>query len=251
MRIFDGKVALVTGGGTGIGRATAIMFALKGASVMVADFKEPEGESTVKVIREAGNRASYVQADVRIAAQVQNMVKNTVDRYGRLDFAFNNAGVSAPFPARLADESDEIFNAIVDTNLKGVRLCMKHEIAAMVKQGGGVIINNSSIGGISPVVLGASYSAAKHGVIGMTNSAVYEYAADNIRMVSVCPGWVDTAMMKDLSEDPVISQLMLASIPAQRPGRPEEIAELVTWLASDAAAYINGGAFPVCGAVNL
>ena len=191
---------------------------------MVADFKKPEGERTSAEICEQGDEAYFVQVDVRMAVQVQNMVKSTVDRYGRLDIAFNNAGVSARLVSLMADESDESFNAIVDTNLKGVRLCMKHEIPVMVNQGGGVIINNSSIGGVSPVALGASYSAAKHGVIGMTNSAVYEYAADNIRMVSICPGWVDTAMMKGINEDPAVSRFILGSIPAQRPGRPEEIA---------------------------
>jgi NAD(P)-dependent dehydrogenase (short-subunit alcohol dehydrogenase family) len=179
------------------------------------------------------------------------MIDHAVGKYGKLDIAFNNAGVLVKQWVALADESDESFNAIVDTNLKGVRLCMKHEIAAMLKQKGGVIINNASISGLSPTAYQSSYSASKHAVMGLTNSTAVEYAADNIRIVAICAGWVDTPLIGPLRSVPENEQTIQASVPAGRLGRPEEIAELVTWLASDAASYICGGGFPICGALAL
>jgi NAD(P)-dependent dehydrogenase (short-subunit alcohol dehydrogenase family) len=251
LNLFDNKVALVTGAGSGIGRATSIMFSQKGARVVAADIDLKEAEQTVQVIKKSGGEAIAVKVDVRSASQVEDMVNTVVDKWGRLDIAFNNAGILVKEWVRLAEESTEVFDNVIDTNLKGTRLCMKHEIRAMLKLGGGVIINNSSISGISPSPLQSSYCASKHAVIGLSNSAAIEYAENNIRIVAVCPGWIDTPLLDPLQSVPENSQLMHSQAPAGRMGRPEEVAELVTWLASDAASYIWGGAFPICGALAL
>ncbi len=250
MNTFEGKVALVTGGSSGIGRATAIKFGERGAKVVVAARREKEGQETIEMVKKAGGEAIFVQTDVRIASQVENMVQQTVKQYGRLDIAFNNAGVGG-IMARLVRTSEEIFNELVDTNFKGVWLCMKYEIPVMLQQGGGVIINNASIAGVATAERLAVYSASKHAVVALTNAAAREYGGDNIRVVCICPGWIKTRMTDELRSRKDADSIIYASIPMKRMGEPEEVAEMVIWLASDAASYVNGGAFIISGGMNV
>ena len=249
MNTFAGKVALVTGGSSGIGRATAIKFGERGARVVVANRREKEGKETVEMIKKAGGEAMFVQTDVRIASQVENMVQQTVKKYGRLDIAFNNAGVGG-IMARLIRTTEEIFDEVVDTNFKGVWLSMKYEIPVMLEQGGGVIINNSSIAGVSTAERLSVYSGSKHAVVAISNAAASEYGRDNIRVVSICPGWIKTHMTEDLRSRKDADTLQ-GNIPLKRWGEPEEVAEMVIWLASDAASFVNGGTFIISGGMNV
>jgi NAD(P)-dependent dehydrogenase (short-subunit alcohol dehydrogenase family) len=249
MNEFTGKVALVTGGSSGIGRATAIKFGERGAKVVVAARREKEGNETVEMIKKAGGEATFVQTDVRIASQVEDMVNQTVKRYGRLDIAFNNAGVGG-IMARLIRTTEEVFDEVVDTNFKGVWLSMKYEIPVMQEQGGGIIINNSSIAGVSTAARLSVYSGSKHAVVGISNAAAAEYGGDNIRVVTVCPGWIKTAMTEQLRarED---ADAFRDAIPLKRWGEPEEVAEMVIWLASDAASFVTGDSFVISGGMNV
>ncbi len=249
MNEFTAKVALVTGGSSGIGRATAIKFGERGARVVVANRRQKEGMETVEMIRKAGGEAMFVQTDVRIASQVENMVNQTVKRYGRLDIAFNNAGVGG-IMARLIRTTEEVFDEVVDTNFKGVWLSMKYEIPVMLKQGGGVIINNSSTAGVSTAERLSVYSGSKHAVVGISNAAATEYGKDNIRVVTVCPGWIKTAMTKQLRARND-ADAFRDGIPLKRWGEPEEVAEMVIWLASDAASFVTGGTFIISGGMNV
>ncbi len=250
MNTFAGRVALVTGGSSGIGRATAIKFGELGARVVVAARREKESKETVDMIRKAGGEATFVQTDVRIASQVENMVQQTVKQYGRLDIAFNNAGVGG-IMARLIRTSEELFDEVVDTNFKGVWLCMKYEIPVMLKQGGGVIINNASIAGVSTAERLAVYSGSKHAVVAISKAAAVEYGRDNIRVVAVCPGWIKTAMTEELRAQKDADKVIEGSVPLKRMGEPEEVAEMVVWLASDAASYVTGGTFVVSGGMGI
>lgn len=209
-----------------------------------------EGQETVQIVKGGGGEAIFVQTDVRIASQVENMVEKTVDQYGRLDIAFNNAGVGGIY-ARLIRMDEETFDNLVDTNLKGVWLSMKYEIPVMQKQGGGVIINNSSIAGVSSAERLAAYCASKHAVIGLTNAAAQEYGKDNIRIVAVCPGWIKTPMIDYLLSRDDASKIIHDNIPLQRVGEADDVAELVTWLASDAASFITGGSITISGGTNV
>ena len=249
MNTFAGKVALVTGGSSGIGRAAAIKFGERGAKVMVANRREKEGRETVEMVRKAGGEGMFVQTDVRIASQVENMVNQTVKKYGRLDIAFNNAGVGG-IMARLIKTTEEVFDEVVDTNFKGVWLSMKYEIPVMVQQGGGVIVNNSSIAGVSTAERLSVYSGSKHAVVGITNAAAHEYGENNVRIVAVCPGWIKTRMTEDLRASKY-ADAFRNSIPLRRWGEPEEVAEMVMWLASDAASFVSGGAFVISGGMNI
>jgi len=249
MNTFVGKVALVTGGSAGIGRATAIKFAERGARVVVAARREKESNETVEMIRKAGGEAMFVQTDVRIASQVENMVRQTVQKYGRLDIAFNNAGVGG-IMARLIRTTEETFDQVVDTNFKGVWLCMKYEIPVMQQQGGGVIINNASIAGVSTAERLSVYSGSKHAVVAISNAAAVEYGRDNIRVVAVCPGWIKTAMTEELRARKEADAFREA-IPLKRWGEPEEVAEMVVWLASDAASFVTGGTFIISGGMGI
>ncbi len=247
---FTGKVIIVTGGSSGIGRAAAIMFGKRGGKVVVAARRIKQGEETVRMIKDAGGEGMFVQTDVRIAAQVENMVKKTVDTYGRLDIAFNNAGKAGIFQS-LTEETEEAFYEQIDTNLKGVWLCMKYEIPEMLKQGGGAIVNNSSITGLRALRKIAAYSASKHAVIGLTNAAAKEFAPYNIRIVAICPAWTVSEMTKELTIDPVRKDKTARSIPLRRIAQPEEIAELACFLASDRASFIAGGAIAISGALDI
>ncbi|MDH4068002.1 MAG: glucose 1-dehydrogenase [Dehalococcoidia bacterium] len=250
MSTFAGKVALVTGGSSGIGRASAIKFGQHGAKVVVAARREKEGNETVEMLRRAGGEVMFVQTDVRIASQVENMVNQTLKKYGRLDIAFNNAGVGG-IMARLVRTTEEIFDEVADTNFKGVWLSMKYEIPVMQKQGGGVIINNASIAGVSTAERLGVYSGSKHAIVAISNAAATEYGRDNIRVVAICPGWINTRMTEELRAQKDADALIQSSVPLKRIGEPEEVAETVIWLASDAASYVSGGAFIVSGGMGV
>jgi NAD(P)-dependent dehydrogenase (short-subunit alcohol dehydrogenase family) len=247
---FTGKVIIVTGASSGIGRAAAIMFAERGGKVTVADRRAKQGAETVQMIKDTGGEGMFVQTDVRVAAQVENMVKKTVDTYGRLDIAFNNAGKAGVFQS-LVDETEEAFYEQIDTNLKGIWLCMKYEIPEMLKQDGGAIVNNSSITGLRALRKIAAYSASKHAVIGLTNAAAKEFAPYNIRIVAICPAWTETEMTPEFAVDPERKVKTERIIPLRRIAKPEEIAELACFLASDRASFIAGGAIAISGALDI
>jgi NAD(P)-dependent dehydrogenase (short-subunit alcohol dehydrogenase family) len=250
MNTFAGKVALITGGSSGIGRSTAIKFGERGARVVVAARREKEGNETVEMIRKAGGEAMFVQTDVRIASQVENMVNQTVKKYGRLDIAFNNAGVGG-IMARLVRTTEELFDELVDTNFKGVWLSMKYELPVMQKQGGGVIINNASIAGVATAERLSVYSGSKHAVVAISNAAATEYGKDNVRVVAVCPGWIKTRMTEELRAQKDADAMIQSSVPLKRMGEPEEVAEMVIWLASDAASFVTGGDFVISGGMGV
>ena len=245
---FTGKVAFVTGGANGIGRAAALAFAREGASVVVADISEQANRDTARMIEEMGGRALAVRCDVTRAEDVKAALDKTVEAFGRLDFAFNNAGIEPRNPAPTADYEEEEWNRIIDINLRGVFLCMKHEIPLILKQGGGAIVNTSSGAGIIGIKGSPAYTAAKHGVIGLTRAAALDYAAQNIRINAVCPGYIDTPMMDRFTGGtPEGRAKVIAEEPVGRMGKPEEIAAAVVWLCSDAAAFVIGHAMVMDG----
>ena len=244
-----GKVALITGGASGIGRATAIAFAREGAKVAVADYMVDGGERTVKTIREAGGQAMFINADVSRPKEVEAMVTKTVEAYGRLDCAFNNAGVEGRI-ANTAEASDEDWDRTIATNLTGVWFCMKYEIREMLKRGGGSIVNTASVAGMIGFPGFAPYCASKGGVIQLTRTAALEYAKSGIRVNAVCPGVIRTPMVERLMDSyPEFNETLLISYePIGRMGKPEEIAEAVLWLSSDAASFVTGLPMAVDGA---
>src|SRR5436305_8411182 len=244
---FAGKVAFVTGAGSGIGRATALAFAREGASVVVADASAQENQETARMIEEAGGRALAVTCDVRQAEDVKRALDRTIETFGRLDVAFNNAGVEQG-PAATAELTEEEWDRIVDTDLRGVFLCMKHEIPLLLKQGGGAIVNTSSGAGVKGFKGQAAYAAAKHGVVGLTRCAALDYAAQNVRVNAVCPGIIDTPMMDRFTGGtPEGRAKVIAEEPVGRMGKPEEIAAAVVWLCSDAAAFVIAHALVIDG----
>ena len=235
-RHLDGKVALVTGASSGIGRATAIVFAREGAKLVLDDIDVAGGEETVKLVKEAGGEAIFVRADVMNSTDVAALVSKAVESYGRLDCAFNNAGISG-VTATTTECPEENWDHVIDVNLKGVWLCMKYEISQMLKQGGGAIVNISSIAGLIGVQGRPAYIASKHGVAGLTKAAALEYGKDKIRVNAVCPGVIRTAIMDRLfTEMPQLEETRVAQHPIGRLGFPEEVAEAVVWLCSDAAS---------------
>jgi NAD(P)-dependent dehydrogenase (short-subunit alcohol dehydrogenase family) len=247
--LLEGKSALVTGGGGGIGRATALAFAREGARVAVSDYVEETAQQTVALINGAGGQAMSVNADVTDAGQVAAMVKRVVAAYGRLDCAFNNAGIAGyqvDASGKLTHEwSEASFDRMIAVNLKGVWLCMAQEIEQMLAQGGGAIVNTGSIAGLAGLRTSSAYVAAKHGVIGLTKTAAVEYATSNIRVNAVCPGYIQTRMTEDVMSRR--GDQILAMVPSGRMGVPEEIAEMVLWLCSDRASYVTGAAYNVDG----
>ncbi len=245
---LTGKVALVTGGGSGIGRATAVAFAREGAKVVVGDVAVDGGNRTVNLIRDTGGEAIFIEVDVSKGDQVRQLVGETIATLGRLDCAFNNAGIEQP-RAQLPDITDELWHRILSVDLTGVWLCMKYEIPEMVKRGGGSIVNTSSICGIVALPGMAAYNAAKAGVAQLTRSGALEYAKAGIRINAVCPGFILTPMVeRNLPAQGKQRAAANAAQPMGRLGQPEEIAEAVIWLSSDAASFVTGTVLPVDGA---
>jgi len=244
---LDGKVALVTGAGSGIGRATARAFARRGARVLVSDVAVEAGEETVKLIAGASGVARFVRADVASEADVERLIAAALSAYGRLDCAHNNAGVPGA-EAKTADYPQADWDRVIAVNLTGVWLCMKHEIRQMLAQGGGAIVNTASVAGLQGFARYSAYTASKHAVVGLTKTAALEYARSGIRVNAVCPGYIRTGMTQPmLDRHPGLEERVSSIEPLGRIGRPEEIAETVVWLCSDAASFVTGLAMPVDG----
>jgi NAD(P)-dependent dehydrogenase (short-subunit alcohol dehydrogenase family) len=257
IRKMQGKVALVTGGASGIGRVTAQAFALEGVKVIVATDANIQGaEETVQIIRKARGEATFIKCDVKKAEEVESMVRRTIETYGSLDYAFNNAGIG-PDGKRvpvfsIPDCPEEIWDRTLDTNLKGVWLCMKYEIREMMKQKRGVIVNTSSVGALRPIPGFGPYAASKGGLILLTKTAALECAPFGIRVNVICPSLTARTQLAEniSSANPEKREEMLKTVPMARMGEPEEVAEAVLWLCSDSASYITGHVMPIDGGLS-
>jgi NAD(P)-dependent dehydrogenase (short-subunit alcohol dehydrogenase family) len=247
--MLEGKTALISGAARGIGRATALLFAREGARVAAADLNEEGAKETVELINKAGGQAISIKVEVTKADQVNAMVARAVDAFGRLDCAFNNAGISGyqvgAIGAKTHEWSEEAVDRMLAVNLKGVWLAMRAEIEVMLKQGSGAIVNTASIAGLVGLPTSSAYVAAKHGVIGFTKTAAIEYAQQGIRVNSVCPGYIQTDMTKEVMSRR--GEEIMRSTPFRRMGQAEEIAEMVCWLSSDRASYVSGANYNVDG----
>jgi NAD(P)-dependent dehydrogenase (short-subunit alcohol dehydrogenase family) len=247
--LLESKVALVTGGNSGIGKSTALLFAQEGARVAIAARRKNEGEETVREIEARGGEAVFFKTDISIPAEVEAMVAGTVEAFGRLDCAFNNAGRPGDAGKPTHEYPEDIWNRVMQVNITGTFLCMKYEIQQMLKNDGGVIVNDASVAGLQGAKeISAAYVTSKHGVVGLTRSVALEYASKDIRVNAVCPGWVRTAMVEgafernsDL-ESSIIDQTALGRI-----GKPEEVAEAVLWLCSERASFVTGHTLVVDG----
>lgn len=242
---FKNRVVLITGGSGGIGKATALEFAKQGAKVSIGDVDDRAAE-TVNEIEKMGGEALYVKTDVTSAKDVENLVKKTTDTFGGLDHVFNNSGILNK-PNKLADITEEEFDQVIDVDLKGVFLSMKYELKYMVENGGGTIVNTSSVAGLITDPQMAPYVAAKHGVAGLSKSAGFDYAVDNIRVNAVAPGLTETAMTQGWKDDSEKWKEVTSNVPMQRAAKPEEIAKVVVFLSSDAASFVNAQVYPVDG----
>jgi NAD(P)-dependent dehydrogenase (short-subunit alcohol dehydrogenase family) len=244
---LEGKVGLVTGGTSGIGQDTAVLLAKAGTKVVVAGRREPEGQKTIELIRAAGGDGLFVKTDVSKAAEVDALIRQVVERFGRLDIAFNNAGIEGVW-VPIINQSEQDWDRTININLKGVWLCLKYEIRQMLKQGGGgAIVNMASVTGLVGSAGAATYSASKHGVLGLTKSAALETARSGIRINAVCPAVIETPMAERIFGAPEVHKQVLGLHPIGRFGRPAEIAEAVLWMCSDRASFMTGQALVLDG----
>jgi NAD(P)-dependent dehydrogenase (short-subunit alcohol dehydrogenase family) len=245
--MLENKVAIITGAGSGIGRASALAFAREGAKVVLADWVEEGGVETVSMVRDTGGDAVFVKADVSQTADVKRMVDAALDKYGRLDCAYNNAGIGCG-PTLLCDYDDDVWQKTVDVNLKGVYLCLKYEIPAMLATGGGAIANTASAAGLVALAYVAPYVAAKHGVVGLTKAAALDYATSGIRVNAICPGTIRTPLVQGwLDLHPEDEEAWTKVAPMERMAEPMEVAELAVWLCSDKSSFVTGQAIAVDG----
>jgi NAD(P)-dependent dehydrogenase (short-subunit alcohol dehydrogenase family) len=244
---FDDKVVLITGAGNGIGRATALAFAQQGASIVVADINRDDGEKTTAMITEAGGAATFVLCDVTKDHDVQSMVNVTLETYGKLDIAFNNAGIEIE-QSKLADGDEATYDKIMDVNVKGVWRCMKYQIPALLQQSTSAIVNTASIAGLGAAPKMSIYSASKHAVIGLTKSAAVEYGKKGLRVNAICPAVIDTEMFRRATQnDPQKEQYVRSLHPVGRIGQADEVAAAVLYLCSDLAGFTTGVALPIDG----
>lgn len=245
---FKERIAVVTGGSSGLGRAAALAFGREGAKVVVSARRTAEGEETAALVRQAGGEAIFVKADMSKKADIEALIQKAVEAYGRLDFAFNNAGLEGIGFVPTADYPEEVWDEVINVNLKGVWLCMKYEIPHMLKQKGSAIVNMSSVAGLVGGPVGAAYHASKHGVVGLTKAAALEYATQGLRVNAVAPAVIRTDMAERLFlQDPQIETQVTAMHPMGRVGTAEEVAAAVVWLCSEAASFITGHALPIDG----
>jgi NAD(P)-dependent dehydrogenase (short-subunit alcohol dehydrogenase family) len=244
---FTDKVALITGGGSGIGRASALALSAEGASIMISDRSVEGGEESVRLIQAAGGNAIFIACDVSKSDQVEALVAGTIQEYGRLDCAVNSAGVGGDMTS--TDRREEsAWDLVMNVNLKGVWLSMKYEIPPMLAAGSGSIVNIASAAGLIGFRYGSAYSASKHGVVGLTRSAALEYATKGIRVNAVCPGFTDTPMVDTMKEvNPHMSEATIKAIPMRRLGTPEEIAQAVLWLCAPDSSFVTGHALAIDG----
>jgi NAD(P)-dependent dehydrogenase (short-subunit alcohol dehydrogenase family) len=246
MNQLAGKVVLITGGNAGIGRAAAIEFAKQGAKVVVGGRREKEGEEVVAGIKASGGEAVFVRADVSREGDVRALIERTLATFGRLDCAFNNAGIEQALTP-LPDQTEDTYDQIMDINVKGLWLSLKHEIPAMLKTGGGAIVNNASIAGLIGFPEAPIYTASKHAVVGFTKAVALEYAKHNVRVNAVAPGAIETRMFQDFAKTPETKDALVSAHPIGRIGQPSEIASTVVWLCSEGASFITGQTFAVDG----
>lgn len=240
------KIALITGGASGIGRAVALAWAREGAHVVVSDVDENGGEETVALVQKAGTEALFVRADVSKPEDCETLVRKAVAKFGRLDVACNNAGIGGP-QAPTAEYPLDGWAQVIGINLSGVFYGMRFQLPAMLKNGGGSIVNMASILGAVGFAGAPAYAAAKHGVIGLTQTAALEYSAKGVRINAVGPGFIKTPMISNLEQDKAANDALVAAHPIGRLGRAEEVAELVLWLSSDKASFVTGAYYPVDG----
>jgi NAD(P)-dependent dehydrogenase (short-subunit alcohol dehydrogenase family) len=240
MSEWNGKVAVITGGTSGIGRETAVLFASRGAKVVVSGRRQAEGDETVQLIRKAGSEGIFVKTDVSRAADVKAMIDKAVQTYGKIDCAFNNAGVEGAWKP-IVEQSEEDWDQVIDINLKGTWYCMRYELKQMLKQGGaGAIVNSSSVAGHIATAGAAIYSASKHGVLGLTKAAALECGSSGIRVNAVCPAVIETAMADRIFGGPGVQQWVRGLHPMGRLGKSSEVAEAVLWMCSSAASFMTG-----------